>query len=139
MLENNYSYFDHEADTGIIGRGKTIDDSFVSAAKAVFAIMADPETIKSNAEITISFDEDDTEIALVTWLNALISAARINEMVFNSFTLEHKKNHWSGTAKGQKWSKNIPLGTEVKGATLTMLSVQKIQKNLWEVKCVVDV
>lgn len=138
MLENNYAYFDHEADTGIIGRGKTMEEAFISAAKAVFAIMCDPVNIQAEDEITISFDENDIEIALVTWLNALISAARINSMVFNTFELTQKNGHWHGQAKGQKWSKNIPLGTEVKGATLTMLSVQKINSH-WEAKCVVDV
>lgn len=139
MLEENYSYFDHEADIGIIGQGPNIEEAFISAAQAVFAIMADPKFLKTTTEIKINFEEPDIEIALVIWLNALISQARVNEMIFKEFSLQHKNNHWHGIAKGQKWSKDIPLGTEVKGATLTMLSVQQLDNNRWEAKCVVDV
>ena len=32
-------YFDHEADIGIIGRGKSIEQAFCHAAHAMFAIM----------------------------------------------------------------------------------------------------
>ena len=139
MLEENYTYFDHEADTGIIGRGKTVEAAFISAAQAVFAIMADPNTFKATEEISINFEEEDIELAFVTWLNLLITLARVNKMVFKEFKLERKNNNWQGIAKGEAWSKDIPLGTEVKGATLTMLSVQKLDNNLWEAKCVVDV
>ena len=39
ITENNY--FDHEADIGIIGRGKTIEQAFINTAEALFAIMVD--------------------------------------------------------------------------------------------------
>lgn len=67
----NYNYFDHEADIGIIGRGKTLESAFESAAYTMFAIMADIKKLTVDHTIEFSFEENDAEIAFVTWLNFL--------------------------------------------------------------------
>lgn len=131
-------YFDHEADIGIIGRGQSIEDAFVSAAESVFNIMVDISTIKSTQSIDIEFKEDDLEFALVAWLNHLINEAYTNGLIFGKFALNKNNNHWKGKAWGEPWRDDLERGTEVKGATLTMLSVKKIN-NEWEARCVVDV
>lgn len=131
-------YFDHEADIGIIGRGKTIPDAFVSAAEAVFKIMVDIGDVEPQSMIPIEFEESDIELALVTWLNLLISHARGNGLVFCRFELTQQADHWKGAAWGEPWRDNMVRGTEVKGATLTMLSVKKVGDG-WEARVVVDV
>ncbi|MGZ5662035.1 MAG: archease, partial [Usitatibacter sp.] len=45
---------------------------------------------------------------------------------------------WLGEAWGEPWREGLERGTEVKGATLTMLSVKRAG-GLWEARCVVDV
>ncbi len=133
-------YFEHEADMGIIGHGDTIEEAFVDAAKAMFAIMVDLDRIEAKAEhtIQIEFEEQDLEIALVIWLNALIAEANGRDLVLNTFKLKRDNNHWSGEAQGELWSEAIERGTEVKGATLTSLSVKQVEGQ-WEARCVVDV
>ncbi len=42
-----HGYFEHDADMGIIGKGNTVEDSFVSAARAMFAIQTDLDSLKS--------------------------------------------------------------------------------------------
>jgi SHS2 domain-containing protein len=138
MFENNYDYFDHEADIGIIGRGKTVADAFVAAAKAVFAYMADLNQIKLLDTVSIQFTETDIELALVEWLNLLIGEARKNGMVFSGFSLTQQGDHWIGQASGEPWREDLERGTEVKGATLTMLSVKQYPQ-FYEARCVVDV
>ena len=131
-------YFDHEADIGIIGRGETIEDAFVDAAKSTFAIMLDLTAIKKQQSIEFDFSEDDTEIALVRWLNLLIAHARSHGLALAHFELTHKNKHWHGSAYGEPWNDILVRGTEVKGATLTMLSVNH-DTDGWEARCVVDV
>lgn len=134
----DYDYFDHDADLGIIGRGKTIEEAFVQAARAVFANMSDLSAITPQKTIHIEFEEEDHELALVEWLNALLGQARAENLVFSTFALRREKNHWIGEASGAPWRAESERGTEVKGATLTMLSVKK-QNDHWEARCVVDV
>ncbi|TXI17633.1 MAG: archease, partial [Nitrosomonas sp.] len=83
----NSSYFEHDADIGIIGRGETLEQSFEAAAMAVFAIMTKLECVQPNDEITVEFEETDLELALVTWLNIIIAKAREFGMVFSHFYL----------------------------------------------------
>ena len=136
--KTQFDYFDHDADIGIMGRGESLEEAFIQAAIACFSIMIDLTQINSNRKIIIEFSETDIEFALVTWLNQLIAQARINELIFNRFQLKRDNNNWYGEAFGAPWPANIDRGTEVKGATLTGLSVKKIN-GTWEAKCVVDV
>lgn len=137
-MEQHFRYFDHDADIGIIGHGPTLENAFVAAAEAMFAIMADTRALSPNQCVPISFDESDPELALVTWLNMLLTEARERGMVFCSFELARQDGHWQGRACGEPWHEGLERGTEVKGATLTMLSVKQ-DSDGWTVSCVVDV
>lgn len=134
----DYDYFDHEADIGVRGKGKTLTEAFINAAQAVFAIMTNTEKLTTHDCVTISFDEEDREIALVIWLNQLISQALTKQLIFKHFELQQKGNHWVGKACGQKWNTQLIPGTEVKGATLTALAVKNLNDH-WIAQCVVDV
>jgi SHS2 domain-containing protein len=138
MTTSSFDYFEHEADIGVIGRGPTQEAAFVAAARAVFAIMCESESIPEALSVNIEFGEDDPEFALVTWLNRLLAEARLNGAVFSRFELKIKEGRYIGAAYGSPWSEELTRGTEVKGATLTALSVRETP-NGWEARCVVDV
>ncbi|MGB6976829.1 MAG: archease [Gammaproteobacteria bacterium] len=131
-------YFDHQADIGIIGRGKTLEAAFVSAAQAMFNIMVDKAAIAPQQSLQFEFEEAEIELALVTWLNLLLAEAKNQGLVLGKFALRRVADHWYGQAWGEPWRDDLPRGTEVKGATLTMLAVKPIT-NGWEARCVVDV
>lgn len=133
-----FDYFDHDADIGVIGRGPTIEAAFVCAARAVFALMTDLAAVAPHERIDIEFEEPDPELALVTWLNALIARAAERGMVFTRFELDRAGDRWRGAAHGERWREDLVRGIDVKGATLTMLSVRQAPEG-WEARCVVDV
>jgi SHS2 domain-containing protein len=132
-----YDYFDHDADTGVIGRGATLQDAFVHAAEATFALMCDPISVAQRDRIDVEFDEDDRDLALVTWLNLLLANAGERGLALGCFELAKETSHWHGSAWGEPWRADMERGTQVKGATLTALSV-KPQGEGWEARCVVD-
>jgi len=131
-------YFEHGADIGVIGRGASIEEAFAQAALAMFAIMVDTAAVQPALEVEIDFDEEDLEFALVRWLNALLAQARENGIVLSRFDLQRDGAHWHGVARGERWRDELARGTEVKGATLTALSVRQSDAG-WEARCVVDV
>ena len=135
---DEYAYFDHDADIGIIGKGRTLEGAFESAAKAMFAIMAEevPEPLES--EVSFTFEEEEVEFALVRWLNFLLAYAQSRSVVLGRFELRREGDLWHAKAWGAPWRKEIVRGVEVKGATLTMLSVEE-RAGLWEARCIVDV
>ncbi|PTR14792.1 SHS2 domain-containing protein [Nitrosospira sp. Nsp2] len=131
-------YFEHDADMGIMGWGTTVEQAFEAAAQAVFSIVTDLDSVRASTAVAIEFEEADPEFALVTWLNLLLGKARELGMVFCRFRVQHQGNHWHTEASGEKWRPGLERGVEVKGATLTMLSVKKTGAT-WEARCVVDV
>ena len=133
-----YEYFEHDADIGVAGRGTTVEEAFEAAAEATFAIIAEPDSVKETKEIAVAFVEDDVELALVQWLNALIGAATEQGLALRRFVLSREGSRWCGRAWGEPWGERADRGVEVKGATLTMLSVKPGAKG-WEARCVVDV
>ena len=137
-LGQTRGYFEHDADMGIIGWGDTVEQAFEAAAQAVFGIVTNLDSVESSSVVMIEFEESDPEFALVTWLNLLLGKARELGMVFCRFRVQHQGNHWHMEASGEKWRPDLERGVEVKGATLTMLSVRKTGAT-WEARCVVDV
>lgn len=133
-----HGYFGHDADIGIVGEGKSLESAFESAALALFSIETEPDRIAPEREIGFEFSEDDVEIALVTWLNLLVATARAERLALGRFELTRSGNLWRGRAWGESWSERTARGVEVKGATLTMLSVEKSGET-WQARCVVDV
>ena len=131
-------YFEHGADIGIIGRGATVEEAFERAAAAMFGVMIDRQAVSPTKSVDVSFEEDDLELALVRWLNGLLAAARIEGMALATFEVKRNGHTWHGTTHGEKWRPSVERGVEVKGATLTMLSVRQVDQG-WEARCVVDV
>lgn len=135
MKEN---YFDHDADMGIIGWGQTLEESFIDGAKAVFALMTNLNAVQLSHTIEFTFHERDVELAFVTWLNSLIARAQARNLILAFFDIKHVGDEWKCLAKGEVWRAEMERGVEVKGATLTMLSVQQVDGQ-WQSQCVVDV
>ena len=138
MQNGSAAYFDHDADVGVIGRGATLEAAFEAAARATFAIMADPAQVRPAETVPVEFEEADVELALTRWLNLLITLAHERGIVFSRFRIERDGAHWRGTASGEPWRPALERGVEVKGATLTMLEVKQGPAG-WEARCVVDV
>jgi len=137
-LDAGDDYFEHDADIGVIGRGSTVEGAFASAARAMFAIQSAPESVRSLVAIQIDFEEGDLELALVRWLNALLCASRERGIALGEFGIGRDGDRWRGWARGERWREGLERGTEVKGATLTGLSVSR-EAGKCEVRCVVDV
>ena len=78
------------------------------------------------------------EIALVRWLNLLLGLSHEHGLVFSRFWIERDGVNWRGGASGEPWRRDLERGTEVKGATLTMLQVRE-ERDGWRARCVVDV
>ena len=60
-MPKRYDYFDHKADVGIIGIGRTLPGAFEQAAKAMFDLMYDVEKVRPLEEIRIECEADSSE------------------------------------------------------------------------------
>jgi SHS2 domain-containing protein len=139
LTRGDYRYFDHDADVGVIGRGPDVESAFAAAARGVFALITDIGAVARHECVHVEFDEPDVELAFVRWLNLLLAHAAERGLVLADFDLRREGSHWRGEAWGERWREGLERGTDVKGATLTMLSVVARGPQTWEARCVVDV
>ena len=142
-MKPKFEYFDHEADIGIVGYGRNLEEAFEQGAKAMFNIMADINTIAREREVDIEVRANDKEALFIEWLNELLARKDIDGMLFSEFDvrIEEKEGMLvlKGIAKGEKINyEKHRVDIEVKAATYSQLKIEKID-GMWKVQCVVDV
>jgi SHS2 domain-containing protein len=139
-----FQTFEHKADMGVRGFGKTMPGAFSECAKAMFSVMADLKTIKPKKSISFKVSATDAEQLLIKFLNELLYLKDTREMLFSEFKVSkiyHSKEVWflEGIAKGDKTNSKLhSFKTEVKAATYSGLKIFK-QKGKFIVQCIVDV
>ena len=129
------SHFPHDADIGICGVGPTL-----AAAFAMATVMTDPAKIELKEAVQIECDAPNTELLFVDWLNAIIFEMATRGMIFGAFKVSIEGHQLRGIATGEAISveRHSPA-VELKGATLTELSVVEDRPGQWRAQCVIDV
>jgi SHS2 domain-containing protein len=140
-----FELFEHYADVGIRGKGETIEKAFEEAAKAMFSVMVELDSVEKKESVEIKAEAGELDLLLVEWLNALLSESSLRSMVFGDFRVETieqlKDGKW--IVKGKAWGEKLVATkhspkVEVKAATYSQLIVEK-HNGLWLAQCVVDV
>ncbi len=137
---DHWEHYDHEADMGIRGVGGSLSAAFEQAALALTAIVVEPAKVQPETRIDLSCEAPDDELLLVDWLNALVYEMAVRKMLFSRFRVQHR----NGKLTGRAWGEPVDVrrhhpAVEVKGATLTTLSVCRNEKDQWVAQTVVDV
>jgi tRNA nucleotidyltransferase (CCA-adding enzyme) len=138
-LPGRWEHFPHEADMGVRGIGCTLDRAFAEAARAMTAVIVDPDEIRPETAVDISCEGATAEDLLYAWLNALVYEMAVRRMIFGRFAVEIEGGALRATATGEPVSQTRhEPAVEVKGATMTALSVRRSGDD-WVAQCVVDV
>jgi len=140
MSGQGWEHFAHGADIGVRGRGPTREAAFAEAARALTAIVADPDAVRPLEGVAITCQAPDDEILLVDWLNALLFEMATRRMLFGRFSVAIEGGHLAAEARGEPLdpARHSPA-VEAKGATYTELRVARDAGGLWTAQCVVDV
>jgi SHS2 domain-containing protein len=138
----SWDHFVHDADIGIRGWGNTPRNALENAALALTGVITDPSKIRSSTKILITdhLSSDNKDLLLYDWLNAIVFCMATEGMVFGKYHIEEK----DGAVRGWGWGEPIDEvlhdpAVEVKGATMTGLSLAQRESDLWIAECVVDV
>ncbi|MGB5198953.1 MAG: archease, partial [Sedimenticolaceae bacterium] len=66
-----WEHFQHIADIGVRGSGRSLAEAFEQAALAMTAVILDPDAVACSEPLAIEVSAPDHEILLTEWLNAL--------------------------------------------------------------------
>ena len=141
-----FETFEHEADIGIRGYGKTLSEAFSNILKALATLLTEKKDWKDfdlKKNYLIEIEAEFLDELLVIFINKILSLFYLEKILFLEFKgkIEEKKGKYilKGEILGEKYlPENFGYGVEVKGATFTMAEVKK-EKDLWIAQCVVDV
>ena len=136
----SYEYFEHKADIGIIGYGKTVSEAFEQAALAMFEIMVETADIIPIDSLEVEVQGNNLEELFMEWLSELIFLKDVEYKMFNRFEVKIiNKNKLQAIIQGETIEPSRhKLKLEVKAATWTQLLVKKTADK-WIAQCLVDV
>jgi SHS2 domain-containing protein len=135
-----WEHFSHGADIGIRGFGRSLEEAFEQAALALTAVVADVSAIVQAESVEIRCHAPDSELLLVSWLNAIIYEMAVRGMLFSRFSVVTSGGFLTGILSGERIDpERHQLAVEAKGATVTALRVAHDEGGQWLAQCVVDV
>jgi tRNA nucleotidyltransferase (CCA-adding enzyme) len=140
MQTGYWQHFCHDADMGVRGIGRSKEEAFEQAALALTAVVTDLDRVIPAEPIEISCEAPDDELLFADWLNLLVFEMATRRMLFARFQVHLDKQRLTARAWGEpvNVARHQPA-VEVKGATLTCLSVGRQEDGTWLAQCVVDV
>jgi SHS2 domain-containing protein len=136
----SYEYFEHKADIGIRGIGKTLAEAFEQAALAIFEIMVETKELELDKSQAVEVEGNDLDELLIAWLSELLFLKDIEGKMFSRFAITSiNNNKLIAKVYGEPIdASRHKLKLEVKAATYTQLIVEK-KNDHWIAQCLVDV
>jgi SHS2 domain-containing protein len=125
----------------VIAYGADLKQAFANAARALFSLIIEPESVGETQSWDIELKAPDEESLLVEWLNELIYLFDTENMLFRRFELnELGGGRLRARAYGEKVNSfRHQLKTGIKGATYHMLGVGRDEDNVYRVKVIFDI
>lgn len=135
----HWENFSHDADIGIRGFGRTVEEAFEMSGIALSSVVTSPEKISLQATLHIHCENPDLELLFYDWINALVFEMDTKKMLFGKFKVHLFNHSLDAEVSGEVVNtlKHDPA-VDIKGATMTELKVKQVNGE-WIVQCVVDV
>ena len=126
-VEKDFELIEHTADAGIAAYGNDMSQAFANAAKALFSLITELDSVEEVLYQDIELTATDQESLLVEWLNELIYLFDTEQIIFKRFDITQlSQTHLKARSYGDKVdSSKHKLKTGVKAATYHMLKVDK--------------
>ena len=146
--EKGFEFLDHTADVLIKAWGRSIEEAFEEAAKAMFEVITDTSRVEPKTRVEISVCGYDLENLLYKWLEELLYHHDSKNLVFSNFKVvriseETKEGEkmvcLEGYAQGEEFNreKHEPR-TVVKAVTYNEMRIWR-RDNKWYLTFVVDI
>jgi len=139
-MKTGWEHFEHQADIGIRGYGRTMSEAFEQAAMALTAVITPPGGVATHDAVVVRCEAPDRELLLADWLNAVLCEMSALHMFFSGFEVAIEGNKLTATLRGEPVNQHHHQpAVEVKGASYHHLKVAEDEAGGWMAQCVVDV
>ncbi len=136
----HWEHFEHQADIGVRGFGRTPAEAFEQTALALTATVTDLVGVRPAHRVSIICEASNLELLLVDWLSRLVCEMSARRMLFSRFEVQIHGATLTASAWGERVdpARHQPA-VEVKGVSYHELRVASEPHGLWIAQCVVDV
>ncbi len=139
-----FRHEEHTADILVIASGRTLEEAFAWAGKAVFEIITDTSRVKPLRKVAIAVEGFDLENLLYKWIEELLFYHDTEGLVFTDFKVKHiymEKDEYKLEAEvyGERFDpERHEHRTIVKAMTYAEMSIKKVN-NCYILTFVVDI
>ena len=135
-----FRILEHTADVGLEAFGTTRAQTFANAARALFYLIVDLDSIATSRETTLRVEGSNPENLLVNWLSELIYLHDAEGWLFRDFEIvDLKDDSLSAIARGEKFERpRHQVKLHVKAITYHQLALEKTAEG-WRAQVYVDI
>ena len=116
----DFKYLEHTADAEFVAYGRTMEEAFVNAARAMFGLVVDPSMVRPAEVREITLTAGSLEDLLFDWLSELLYLSEVDRLVFSKFEVKITKNgeYWlNAKACGETVSPRHEIFLHIKAVT----------------------
>ena len=126
-MVKDFEILEHTADSGIIAYGRDLRGAFKNAARGMFSLITDLDSIGEVVRRDIELDAPDREGLLVAWLNELIYLFDTDNILFRRFDItELSDNRLKARIYGERVDRaKHELKMGIKAVTYHMLKISQ--------------
>ena len=141
VVGKDFEVINHTADVGVVAYGANLSQAFANAARALFSLITEPESVEETLSWDVELRAPDEESLLVEWLNELIYLFDTENILFKRFEVsELGGGRLRARGYGEKVNRSRhQLKTGIKAATYHMLSVSRDEDDVYRVKVIFDI
>lgn len=139
-----FEFEEHTADVLIKAYGRTLEEAFANAARAVFEVITDTNRVEPHECRKVEIEGFDLENALYRWLEEFLVYFDSEGLVFSKFEVDkiertNKGYRVVGVGCGEPFNpEKHEHRTIVKAITYAQMSIERTD-GLWRIKFVVDI
>ena len=124
----DFEIIDHTADIGMRAFGNDLKEAFINAARGMFSIITNLDSIHEVIVKEIKVSAPDKEILLVEWLNELLFYFDTERLLFKRFEIVSLTDtEIQANCYGEKADKSRhEIIRSIKSTTYHMLKIEKI-------------
>ncbi len=124
--EYRFHFLDHTADVAVVAYGADLPETFASAARALFEVMADLGNVRETESREVEVSSGDVESLLVDWLNELLFLFDTEQLLLYRFQVHSVQgNALRATVYGERVDPGRHrIKTGIKAVTYHMLEVK---------------
>ena len=140
-MSKPYEFFEHTADIGVHVAGRTLQELFTDAARAVYETLGDLQKTEDKRQKTVELRAESREDLLHDWLTELLYEVEANhvlydEIEFTKLTPPHLVAALHGCSIDFARSKT---NQEIKAVTYHQLRVEALPDGTWRARVILDV